>query len=370
MTGALLWIETQEGKENMRKKPYQELGSTAACVLRGVMSSCKYMQLLQDNTVGDEDLPPSPKLYLGDSWFGSVNALVALSKPGHHGIFIVKTSHSRTPKKFLEETMQTFPGGTWITLTAELDGVKLISIGYKYNKKTVLTFLATQGAGTTIEGDPYEARFPDQYGNLCVRHVSRPQIISDYFKYSNVVDLHNQARQSHLGLEKKWITHDGYFRLYCTLVGMIVTDIWKIFKIGSTYLSKMPITHFADLLAADMIAYADTLSDDCQVTPALSITVTESSCSLSTLTTPKDMSNCSHTKILNPSKQSRCIWCSRVHLIERKTTLKCMECNSGFCRATTGRNCWENHVSMGSVPVAPKRGKRKRMVEDIETATV
>ena len=130
--------------------------------------------------------------------------------------------------------MKDYPGGTWITMigTVENDGIELVSIGYKYNKKTVLTFLTTRGAGSTLSGEPYEARFPDQYGNLCVRHVARPQVISTYFKYSNVVDTHNQARQSHLGLEKKWVTHDGYFRLYSTLIGMTVTDIWKLLKIG------------------------------------------------------------------------------------------------------------------------------------------
>ena len=60
----------------------------------------------------------------------------------------------------------------------------------------------TRGAGATRHGEPYEARFPDKFGNVCVRHVARPEIISNYFLYSNVVDLHNQGRKFDLALER------------------------------------------------------------------------------------------------------------------------------------------------------------------------
>ena len=36
MSGCMLWLEIQEGKENMKKKDYQrEMGATTAFVLRG-----------------------------------------------------------------------------------------------------------------------------------------------------------------------------------------------------------------------------------------------------------------------------------------------------------------------------------------------
>jgi len=100
--------------------------------------------------------------------------------------------------------MKDFPGGTWIVLEAEDEatGIDLVCIGYKYNNKKVLTFILSKGADSTLEGEPYEARFPDRFGNVCIRHVARPQVVSNYFKYCNVVDLHNQARQFDLALEK------------------------------------------------------------------------------------------------------------------------------------------------------------------------
>ena len=54
-----------------------------------------------------------------------------------------------------------------------------------------------------------------------------------------------------------------------------------------------------------------------------------------------------HTKIvLKGGKQLRCMWCSRVNLIERKTTLICQECCKGFCRdKNNGLSCWSHHIA-------------------------
>ena len=47
---------------------------------------------------------------------------------------------------------------------------------------------------------------------------------------------------------------------------------------------------------------------------------------------------------------------SHVNLMERKTTLRCLECKKGFCR----NHCWSHHVAHGGIPVAPKYGTKKR----------
>jgi len=259
MTGAMLWLEIQEGKFRMTTKEHQVLGSTAACVLRGVQATEK---LTRFPTVHDEGEEVSQRLYYGDSWFGSVKAVAAVAQAGYYACFIIKTGHSRSPKAWLEAKMKDYPGGTWITLEATpmKENVPLICIRYKYNKKKVLTFVMSKGAGKSTDGEPYEARFPDKYGNVCVRLVRRPAILANYFKYSNYVDMHNQARQFDLALEKKWITHNAYFRLYTTMVGMTVTDTWKILKKQDS--SHSSITEFADILAQDMLDHAQSLKGE------------------------------------------------------------------------------------------------------------
>ena len=45
---------------------------------------------------------PSPRLYIGDSWFGSVKADKVVALADEHAIFIAKTAFSRSPKKWLD----------------------------------------------------------------------------------------------------------------------------------------------------------------------------------------------------------------------------------------------------------------------------
>ena len=360
----MLWLEIQEGKARMSTKEHQRLGSTAACVVRGVQATEK---LTRFPTVHDEGQEVSKRLYFGDSWFGSVKAVAAVAQAGHHACFIIKTGHSRSPKAWLEEKMKDFPGGTWITLEATpvKENVPLICIGYKYNKKKVLTFVMSKGAGKSTDGEPYEARFPDKYGNVCVRLVRRPAILANYFKYSNCVDMHNQARQFDLALEKKWITHDAYYRLYTTMVGMTVTDTWKILKKQDS--SHSSITEFADILAHDMLDHAQSLKEEIPEV-AVIIRPDESIATASTITADIMSRNQSHTKcFLKEKKQVRCIWCSRVTLVQRKTTMKCIECDKGFCRDSAGFGCWSHHVAFGGVPCAPRKGTRKRLVAELES---
>jgi len=363
MTGAMLWLEIQEGKERMRQREYtQDLGGTAACVLRGVKDTAHFKHH-PDNDIEDND--DTPYLFFGDSWFGSVKAAANVKILNHHACFMVKTAHSRSPKKFLEETMQDFPGGTWITLEGqtEKEKVDLICIGYKYNKKKVLTFVMTRGAGSSKNGEPYEARFPDKYGNVCVRHVARPDIVSNYFKFSNCVDLHNQSRQFDLALEKRWVTQDPYFRLYTTMVGMTAIDAWKISRLQEQ--NNLTIKEYSDILAADMIDAAKKLKEkENSIATIVDVDAdTATTSSISLLTSP---ASSTHTKVLlEARKQVRCIWCSRIHLIERKTTMKCLECDKGFCR-DQGRDCWSHHIALGGIPVSPKRGTKKRLIHDCD----
>ena len=144
-----------EGKERMRNKPFQNLGGTCACVMRGV-AACKGIELIRlpdleepsdDVDVQENSLPAEEsRLFLGDSWFGSVKSVENIGISGNHAIMIITTAFSRTPKKWLEATMKDFPGGTWITMEGESNnnGVKMVCIGYKQNKKKVFDFFAHQ----------------------------------------------------------------------------------------------------------------------------------------------------------------------------------------------------------------------------------
>jgi len=168
LSGQMIWLEIQEGVDRMAKKEFSNMGGTVACVIRGVKSSqdLKNVPLEKSTTSMDIDTDGErQKLFLGDSWFGSVKSVATVGRTGNHACMMVKTAYSRSPKKFLEETMKDFPGGTWITMEGkpEKEEVESVCVGYKYNKKKVLTFVMTKGAGSTRPGEPYQARYPDKY---------------------------------------------------------------------------------------------------------------------------------------------------------------------------------------------------------------
>ena len=168
-SGIKLWMEIQEGKERMKMKEFSNLGGTAACSIRGVKATREFKNLAVDNF----SIYEPKRCYYCNSWFGSVKAISNIAKTSYHAVMMIKSSHSRTPKKWFKSTMLDMPGGTWIVLEGRdgIEDVPLVYIGYKYNKKKTLIFLTTKGAGSTEKGEPYKARFPDKYGNLCVRHV-------------------------------------------------------------------------------------------------------------------------------------------------------------------------------------------------------
>ena len=87
-------------------------------------------------------------------------------------------------------------------------------------------------------------KFTDSHGNVNVRKVDRPAVISEFFENSNCVDKHNQARQYELALEKKWDTRDPYFRFATTLVGINVVDSWKL-ALHHTLFSRLQMKHNA-----------------------------------------------------------------------------------------------------------------------------
>ena len=86
--------------------------------------------------------------------------------------------------------MKDWPGGSYLVLksTPKFPGeIPLLDIGYKYNYRKVLGFIATEGAGSNEPGDPYLSRFPDIYLNVSVRPVIFPHLLGRYFNACNEI---------------------------------------------------------------------------------------------------------------------------------------------------------------------------------------
>ena len=86
--------------------------------------------------------------------------------------------------------MKYWLGGSYLVLKSNqifTGEIPLLAIGYKYNSRKVLGFIATEGSVSTEPGDPYLSRFPDIYSNVSVSPVVRPHLIGRYLNACNTI---------------------------------------------------------------------------------------------------------------------------------------------------------------------------------------
>lgn len=261
--GMLLNLQVCRGANNEVPLEFDDLNVTSAYTARLGKESARCGQT-----------EPVVDIMQGDSWFSSIPSLKAIESLGHRYKGIVKTAHKGFPKEFIEETMAFFPGGSHMVMKTESGGKAMYAIGYKYSSKKTLCFIASEGTGSTLPGKSYEARYPDRHGNVHVREVPRPRIVSTYFDKSNAIDSHNHVRQFELALEKFWVTQNPWFRLSTTLFGMGVVDCWKAYRYHLNQKHKqkqIPIRSFASLLARELLHNSfcnDREEDDNKTLPA------------------------------------------------------------------------------------------------------
>ena len=156
------------------------------------MKTSKFQNFLVGTTVCMKRLDISTKrcgqLTSNDSWFSSVKTDEGVAAVGVDYCRPVKTSHKGFCLATLEKLIKDWPGGSYLVLkiTPRFTGERpLPSIGYKYNYRNILGFIATEGAGSTEPGDPYFSCFPDIYYNVSVRPVVCPHLLGRYFNSCN-----------------------------------------------------------------------------------------------------------------------------------------------------------------------------------------
>ena len=56
----------------------------------------------------------------------------------------------------------------------------LIDIGYRFNAKTVISFISTEDSGVTKAGINYLYKYPEKYSNVSITPVALPIITSNF----------------------------------------------------------------------------------------------------------------------------------------------------------------------------------------------
>jgi hypothetical protein len=166
----------------------------------------------------------------GDAWFGSVASCVALSTELNvESTFILKQNESLFPKRPLMAVMRARhgerPAGHWVVMGTEISGVKLLAIAFAWSQSSTAFFISTVGT-TGPAKESYRSSYEDEYGQKCSKLIRRPEIVDFIYRFLPVIDNHNKSRQHLLRLERKWPTKDCWFRLYTTLIGMSVVDLF------------------------------------------------------------------------------------------------------------------------------------------------
>ena len=126
------------------RKEYEGIKKTAATTLH-LTKSTGHNNTFQDDTT-TLATNPSPDIFLGDSWFTSIDVVKNIS-----GYFIgnIKANSKGYPKTYLLNQMKDWPSGSYLTLKANIAGLTLYAMGYKYCHTKVILFLFNKGAGHT-----------------------------------------------------------------------------------------------------------------------------------------------------------------------------------------------------------------------------
>ena len=97
---------------------------------------------------------------------------------------MVKTNTKGFCKSMIEGLKKDWPGVSYIVLRSKpiLSGERpLLSIGYKYNSRKILSFFATSGEGITTLVITYLPKYSDQFSNVSILPVARPLTTSKFF---------------------------------------------------------------------------------------------------------------------------------------------------------------------------------------------
>ena len=76
-----------------------------------------------------------------------------------------------------------------------------------------------------IHEDKHMANFEGDFGNFTCKEINRLSTCPNSHEVLPLIDEHNIMRQHILGLEKKWLTKDFWFRLLATASGLTVVDM-------------------------------------------------------------------------------------------------------------------------------------------------
>ena len=313
-------FELNEGKEITRQlKYFAEFGATTATTLR----------LL-------EPYFESHRLVFIDSWFQSVKTATELKRRGLDSLGVVKTAHKNYPREDLEARCMNEAGAVASAHVNILDdNVVLHAVQWRSSSHHKLTLLSTASSSAPA-GTPYI--------RPCGKEIPRPDIVELWYDSYGAVDAFNHCKVG--GGKNGWEHHlkvqeRPNLPLFSGMMSLIDANIYR----SMAYFFPQAHSKTTHVEMRQMLVKALLMNPLTVVLPE------KRTFSQSTEHRPA---------FFGHDKRKRCVMCSRKGL-ERETSLSDMYCTycgvdaGTFCRHSSGRKCWEEHINNG----IPSRKRRK-----------
>ena len=203
------------------------------------------------------------------------------------------------------------------------------------------------------------------------KKIPRPDVISDFLIVLTLLTFIIICDRI-MRLEKCWITHNGYFCLWMTMLGVITTDMYLGLKYAIKRASydtgrkhkdyNLSMRAFASCLACALIENPFKSSIEPQLLsiaplketpaqpPATEVTATSDKQTVSSLTSGNGSSHTlrKFSSWVGKEPRQRCRWCS--HTTHNNQNIRCwhycQECNAAFCfpQYQVKPNCFRLHV--------------------------
>ena len=123
------------------------------------------------------------------------------------------------------------------------DGRPIYAMGW--NDKQLKSIVST--CGTTLAGFPSRRprhrkvfRDGEWVTKVYYKEVKRPHRIADFLQYFSVIDVHDHYRQGSLEIERHWITHSWWHRMFSTIFRMCIVDAYLCFKFEAIQRQELP----------------------------------------------------------------------------------------------------------------------------------
>ena len=257
-SGIMLRLDVMEGSVANACKMFSEFGEGTAVTLRLT-----------------EPYWTSGRTVIADSAFGSVKCAKQLSDRGMFFMGMVKTAQKQYPAAYLKawsngslpDSTGALPDrGSHILFSSQMPGENRPVYAMCWADRRAKCIVATRGS--TSDGPPSvrprskRVKKDGLFETVSYsKSVRRPRMIEQFFRHFGAVDVHDHLRQGSVGMEREWLTHTWWHRLFATIMSVCVVDAFLGHRYESQLASRVPtdLNTFIGKLAFQLIH--NTISD-------------------------------------------------------------------------------------------------------------